>query len=88
MPDMLTLKRADIIETREKTVWIEADCIVDGSNEISMRFWAAKSQVQLKGSYLAMPLWLVEQCETNIAEWQAQQGRPVKSVGILVLEGD
>lgn len=91
MQDPLTLKNAGIVETREKSYWIQADCIVNGREQKSLRFWVAKSQAMVDGSHITIPKWVVREKEEGIATWEnkrlderKRKGEVFRTVEILV----
>lgn len=91
MQDALTLKNAAIVETREKSYWIQADCIVNGREQKSLRFWVAKSQTMVDGTHITVSKWMIEKSEEGIAEWEnkrldegRRKGEVYRTVEILV----
>jgi len=81
MQDPQTLQNAGIVETREKSYWIQADCIVNGREQKSLRFWVPKSQAMVDGNHITVPAWLLEKSEEGIAEWENKRLKEGKRSG-------
>ncbi len=88
MRDALTLKRAAVVGESPKAFTIEADCIVNGTEEKTFRFSVPKSQSEVDDSTIQVARWIIEQRETEIVTLEAKRGNVYSSVGIMVLEED
>lgn len=82
--ELLQLKNAMVVDEREKSLWIEADCRTDGSDDRSLRFWTPKSQTIREDGKISLPQWLVEAKESDIQEFQASRGYVYETVEILI----
>ena len=70
MQEPRTLKNASIVETREKSYWIQADCIVNDREQKTLRFWVAKSQAMVDGDHITLAKRIVAEKGQDIAEWE------------------
>lgn len=95
MQDPQTLKVAKVVETREKSYWVEAECLVNGREQKTLRFWVAKSQTMVDGTHVTIAKWILEKKEEEIAEWEnkrldegRRKGEVFRTVEILVYNAD